>query len=261
MSGANYFDNLNQTRAMNTVPPPPPTTGTATAFGDNSLPRAESPPPMDKGAQFAAYEMTSPTSGSRDGSDDRMPLNPSARSKSMEDDRRRRGGPYYDDATGAPMPRPSMDSQGRPRKPSRDQYGNIIPGSELRSKSSEGSMRSYGSRGRGRGGHPPLPRGGSYGPSRGGYGPPPRGYAPRGGYRGGPPPPGFNSRGRGSFGPPPPGMRGPPPPGMRGPTAARLWERFVLRSRSGSSSTFSRIKIWTITYRRQRPVAELSTTR
>lgn len=213
MNGANYYENLNQTRAMQSLPVPPPTTGTATMVGDNSLPRAESPPPMEKGAGFAAFEMKSPGPMSRDGNDDRMPLNPSARSRSMEDDRRRRG-PYYDDGTGPPMPRPSMDSQGRPRRPSRDQYGNIIPGSELKHQGSDGSLRSYGSRGRGRGGYPP--RGGPYG-SRGGYGPPPRGYGPRGGFRGGPPPPGWNSRGRGGYGPPPPGMRGPPPPGMRGP--------------------------------------------
>lgn len=217
MSGASYFDNLNQTRAMNSVPVPPPSTGTATAFGDSSLPRAESPPPMNKGAQFAAFEMTSPSSRSINGNDDRTPLNPSARSRSMDDERRRRGGPYYDDGTGPPMPRPSMDSQGRPRKPSRDQYGNIIPAPSLRHQGSAGSLGSYGSRGRGRGGFGPPPRGGPYGPSRGGYGPPPRGFGPRGGFRGGPPPPGWNGRGRGGYGPPPPGMRGPPPPGMRGP--------------------------------------------
>ena len=113
MSGANYFDNLNQTRAMNSVPAPPPSTGTATAIGDSSLPRAESPPPMNKGAQFAAFEMTSPSSRSLHGNDDRTPLNPSARSRSMDDERRRRAGPYYDDGNGTTN---ATSKHGQPRQ-------------------------------------------------------------------------------------------------------------------------------------------------
>ena len=115
-----------------------------------------------------------------------------------------------------PMGRPSMDSQGRQRRPSRDQYGNpLLPDMNmpLRHRTSDESFASRGSRGR-RGGYGPAPRG--YGAPRGGY--PPRGgsYGPRGGFRGGPPPPGWNGRGRGGYGPPPPGMRAPrpaPPPG------------------------------------------------
>lgn len=245
MSGQNYYENMAQQRAVNnTIPPPQP-----------DLPRAESPPPMsgttmgEKGAQFAAFEMNRPNTGprSRDGDmmgspmDDRAPLNPtpSVRSGSTG-----RGGPYMNGDMPPPMPmagRPSMDSQGRPRRPSRDEYGNPLPPPGLRHQGSQGSLgsqSSYGTRGRGRGGYGPPPRG-QPGP-RGGYGPPRGGYGSRGGFRGGPPPPGWNGRGRGGYGPPPGGMamRGPPrppppgyandpyyagpPPGSRGPASPTM---------------------------------------
>ena len=195
MNGQNYYENLNQNRMM----------------ADSQLPTADSPPPMsgstavDKGMpQFAAFEMKNGNPQSRDGTemqDDRAPLNPSIRSRSTDRER-----VAYGDAPS--MPKRSMDSQGRPRRPSRDQYGNPIaygemPPPSLSHQNSEGSLGSRGSRGRSRGGYGPPPRG--YGAPRGGYGPPRGGYGPRGGYRGGPPPPGWNGRGRGGYGPPPPG--------------------------------------------------------
>lgn len=225
MSGANYYENLAQTRSM------PP--------ADSQLPRADSPPPMSGTTAvgkpmpaYATYEMRKEVGmSSRDGEpgmgglDDRTPLNPSSREPSLRSRRSTERGqrPYMNGEAPPPMPygggRASMDSQGRPRRPSRDQYGNLIaygdmPPPGLRHHGSQGSLGSNvsrGSRGRGRGGYGPPPRG--YGPPRGGYGPPPRGgYGPRGGFRGGPPPPGWNGRGRGGYGPPPPGMRGTPPP-------------------------------------------------
>ncbi|KAK5164289.1 regulator of ime2 [Saxophila tyrrhenica] len=220
MNGSNYYNNLNQTRMMTDSSVPPPST----------LPRADSPPPMSVGTaddgkgmpQYAAFEMKN--GQSRDGTDmmmgsndDRTPLNPtrdpSIRSHSSHGRRE-----YMQDVAPPPMPmgRPSMDSQGRPRRPSRDQYGNPMGPPDmnmpLRHRASDESFASRGSRGR-RGGYGPAPRG--YGAPRGGYGPPRGGsYGPRGGFRGGPPPPGW--RGRGGYGPPPPGMRPPrpaPPPG------------------------------------------------
>ena len=220
MNGTNYYNNLANNRLMS---------------DSAQLPRAESPPPMsgstavDKGVpQFAAFETkrndVSPQS--RDGDtgmgslDDRTPLNPTPSIRSGSSGGRR---PYMDSGDAPPMPmagRPSLDSQGRPRRPSRDQYGNPIamgmagelPPPGLRHHGSQGSLgsnASYGSRGRGRGGYGPPPRG--YPGPRGGYGPPRGAYGARGGFRGGPPPP-WNGRGRGGYGPPPPmGMRGPPP--------------------------------------------------
>lgn len=222
MSGQNYYENMAVQRAANNTVPPP----------EAQLPRADSPPPMsgttmgEKSTQFATFDISRQDNGpkSRDGdamgspTDDRAPLNPTA---SMRSGSTGRGGQYMNGDMPPPMPmagRPSMDSQGRPRRPSRDDYGNPLPSPGLRHQGSGGSLGSqgsYGSRGRGRGGFGAPPRG-SYGP-RGGYGPPRGGYGPRGGFRGGPPPPGWNGRGRGGYGPPPAGgMRGaprPPPPG------------------------------------------------
>ncbi|SMR64527.1 unnamed protein product [Zymoseptoria tritici ST99CH_3D1] len=195
------------------------------------LPKADSPPPMsgdtmvnDSGKQFATFESKAHADGGRRSTDDQTPLNPtpSVRSASTNGGMRR---PYNENAP--PMPRPSGESgygNGMPpRRPSRDQYGNVIGYGEqgiamgamggMRRDPSQTSVASNGSNGygRGRGGYGPPPRG--YGPprGRGGYGP------PRGGFRGGPPPPGWNGRGRG-YGPPP-GMigrggmprQGPPP--------------------------------------------------
>lgn len=236
MSGANYYENMAQSRAITLAP-------------DANAPRADSPPPMsgstavDKGMpQFASFAVK--TEGqSRDGTegglDDRTPLNPSIRSGST-------GRRQYMDAQDAPpMPyggRLSMDSQGRPRRPSRDQYGNPIPPGEMAGLRSQRSDGSLGSRGRGRPGYGPPPSGIGYPPPQGAYGPPIRGgYGPRGGYRGGPPPPGWNSRGRGGYGPPP-GMRGPPPPGRPGPPPGYGNDAYFVgavaplpRSRSGPS--------------------------
>jgi len=215
MNGADYYNNLNQTRMMTDTSVPPVST----------LPRADSPPPMsgttagDKGTpQFAAFETKN--GQSRDGTDammgstdDRTPLNPTRDPSIRSHSSNTRREYMQDVAPPMPMGRTSMDSQGRPR---RDQYGNPIPpdmNMPLRHRTSDESFASRGSRG-GRGGYGPAPRG--YGAPRGGY--PPRGgsYGPRGGFGGGPPPPGWNGRGRGSYGPPPPGMRAPrpaPPPG------------------------------------------------
>lgn len=225
MNGQNYYDNLEQQRMTNMELA-------------ESLPKAESPPPMsgstamDKGATFATFEMKRQDTHESD----RTPLNPggySVRSASSNGGRR-----PYDGENVPPMPgRPSQESNGMYRHPSRDHYGMPIPpGAEmgaagmaaagLRHQGSQGSLgnRSNGSNGypangyppngypRGRGGYGPPPRG--YGPPRDGYGPPRGGYGPRGGRGGyGPPPPGFNGRGRGrGYGPPPGMMRGGMPP-------------------------------------------------
>lgn len=232
MSGANYYDNLNQNRLM------------ADEVEDGRFAKAESPPPMSTESTaaggkevppYAAFEMK--RTDTRDGngdvnggtvdgrrsSDDRTPLNPtrdpSIRSAST-------GRPPLEQ-TGSegrpPMPmgaRPSIDSQGGPpRRPSRDQYGHPIPpavamGAGAAGIAAAGNMP------------PPGPR-----HPRGGYGPPRGGYWPRGGWRGGPrggpPPSGWRGGrgGRGGYGGPPPGMmmgRGGmqapgPPPGYAGP--------------------------------------------
>ncbi|KAK3710206.1 hypothetical protein LTR37_010427 [Vermiconidia calcicola] len=219
MNGIDYYQNLQQTRMMN----------------DSALPRADSPPPMSTSTaadkhmpQYASFEMkdNSNNGHSRDGDpgmgamgamDDRAPLNPNRDPSIRSAGSGRR--PYMNSEDAPPMPRPSMDSNGRPRRPDRDQYGNVMygdmpPPPALRSQGSQSSMGSQGSRGRGRGGYGPPPRG--YGAPRGGYPPPRGGYGQRGSYRGGPPPPGWNGRGRGGYGPPP-GMRGGPPPPRPGP--------------------------------------------
>nr|OQO22683.1 hypothetical protein B0A51_10373 [Rachicladosporium sp. CCFEE 5018] len=231
MSGANYYENLNQTRLM-----------------QDQLPRADSPPPMSgttaqeskEAPGFATFEMKREASngqspdGGRRSMDDRTPLNPvrdpSVRSASTGGARR----PYPQGEGMPPMPMNGgpHDRMASPRRPSRDEYGNPLPamagagvlaGEGLRHQTSEGSLGSHRSNGRGgappmygrgRGGYGPPPRGG-YGPPRAGYGPPRGGYGPRGAYRGGPPPPGWNGRGggRGGRGNPGmiPGMSGPPP--------------------------------------------------
>ncbi|KXT17440.1 hypothetical protein AC579_5687 [Pseudocercospora musae] len=223
MNGQNYYESLAQQRMNNTE------------MAD-SLPKAESPPPMsgstavDKGGgNFATFEMKRQDTHESD----RTPLNPSApsiRSASSNGGRR-----PYDHEPMPPMPgRPSQESNDMYRRPSRDQYGNPIPpgadigaagmaAAGLRHQGSQGSLgqRSNGTNGygpnglppngyaRGRGGYGPPPRG--YGPPRGGFGPPRGAFGPRGGYGGygPPPPPGFNGRGRGrGYGPPPGMMRG-----------------------------------------------------
>ncbi|KAK4543403.1 hypothetical protein LTR36_005546 [Oleoguttula mirabilis] len=241
MSGANYYENLHQNRLM-----------------ADELPKADSPPPMggstagDKAApQFAAYEMQRPETRSQDSTanggammdggrrstDDSTPLNPardpSVRSASTGGaGRRPYGPPGSEEMPPMPMGRPSMDSNGGmggPRRPSRDQYGNLIgpaaamgamgvaaghdlPPPGLRHEDSQGSLGSNRSNGGvprgGRGSYGPPGRG--YGQPRGGYGPPRGGsYGPRdGGYRGQAPPPGWRG-GRGGYG-------GPPPQGMMG---------------------------------------------
>lgn len=215
MSGENYYNNLAQTRMMADA-------AMLEQRQASQLPRADSPPPMlagangafDKdGSHFAAYEMTQTSSREGENGDDRTPLNPNG-DPSIRSGISGRRTPYGP-GQAPPMPRPSMDSQGRPRRPTRDQYGNPLPPGALPppgmrrrgSQESMGSNASYGSRGRGRG--PPRGYYGGPPPGRGGYGPPPRGYGPRGGFRGGPPPPGWRGRGGpGMRGPP----RGPPPP-------------------------------------------------
>ncbi|KAF2763966.1 pali-domain-containing protein [Teratosphaeria nubilosa] len=243
MNGAAYFENRQQNRLMT-----------------DELPRADSPPPMSgangavgKEAQFASYEMkrqdtredtpeTAIMTGGASSMDDQAPLNPkhnpSVRSASSGGGSRR----PYGSPEAPPMPmngRPSTDSNGYPRRRSRDQYGNPfppgimaagdVPPEVLRHQGSQGSLgsnRSNGNAMRARGGYGPPGRGygpprGGYGSPRGGYGPPRGGYGPRGGYRGqGPPPPGF--RGRGGYGPPLGAMgrgdipRQGPPPGYTG---------------------------------------------
>lgn len=170
--------------------------------------------------------------------DDRTPLNPardpSVRSASTGGAARRQ---YMNGDTPPPMPLISnqMMDNGRAmspqRRPSRDEYGNLIPEAAGVAVAGEmpppGFMRREGSRGsldsnrsRGRGGYGPPGRGRGFGPPRGGgYGPPRGGYGPRGGYRGQPPPPGWYGRGRGGHGNHQPGMiplggmarAGPPP--------------------------------------------------
>ncbi|KAK5114636.1 hypothetical protein LTR62_002209 [Meristemomyces frigidus] len=232
MSGANYYENMNQTRMM-----------------ADELPRADSPPPMsgstatDKQgmAQYASFEMQHTKSvDSGEGAaqlsnDDRLPLNPTGdRSvRSASSGQRLYRPPGNADAPPVTYGRPSMDSNGNgmPRRPSRDQYGNIIPAvgamgmagdlpsPGLRHRGSQGSLGSNRSGGYQRGGRGFGPPGRGYGPPRGGYGPPRGGPGPRGGFRGqGPPPPGW--RGRGGYGPPPGMMRGGrsgPPPGYISP--------------------------------------------
>jgi len=245
MNGANYYENLGQTRML-----------------ADQLPRADSPPPMSgstqiddskAAAQYSTFEMRRQETNSQDGGrrsqDDRTPLNPtnqmrdpSIRSASTGGGSRRPG--YAEGRPPMPMNGLPGADQGQGmggRRPSRDEYGNPIPPMAaagmagtlpppgLRHHNSQGSLGSNRSAGRGgpppnymrgRGGYGPPPRGygpprgGGYGP-RGGYGPPRGGYGPRGGFRGGPPPPGWNGRGRGGYGPPGmgPGPRGPPPPG------------------------------------------------
>ena len=120
MNGTAYYDNMNQTRLMT-----------------DQLPRADSPPPMsgttaanDKtDPQLASFEMKSQEGGRRS-MDDRTPLNPtrdpSIRSASTGGGRR---APFGQEGEIPPVPmsrRPSMDSQGRSRRPSRDRYGNPI---------------------------------------------------------------------------------------------------------------------------------------
>ncbi|KAK4555436.1 regulator of ime2 [Recurvomyces mirabilis] len=234
MNGTNYYENMNQNRLM-----------------ADELPRADSPPPMsgttaaDKAglASFATFEMKHTNSaGSGEGTlpnnnDDRTPLNPTREQsiRSASTGRRPYGPQGGEDMPPIPHGRPSMESNGNGMggRPSRDQYGNIIPAAAaigmagdlpspgLRHQGSQGSMgsnRSGGYQRGGRAGYGPPGRG--YGPPRGGYGPPRGGYGPRGGFRGqGPPPPGW--RGRGGYGPPPGMMRGGgrpgPPPGYAGP--------------------------------------------
>ncbi|EME39043.1 hypothetical protein DOTSEDRAFT_48464 [Dothistroma septosporum NZE10] len=222
MNGQSYYENLAENRML-----------------VESLPKADSPPPMsgstavDKngGTSFATYDMkrqeTMSESGGRRSQDDRTPLNPTRDLSIRSGSANGRRTPHAQDPMAPPMPmdgRPRYENQnGMPRRPSRDQNGNPIPpgvemgamgAAGLRHQGSQGSLGSIPSQrsngyNRGRGGYGPPPRG--YGPPRGGrgaYGPPRGG---RGGY-GGPPPPGFY-RGRGG---PPPGMmgRGGPPPMM-----------------------------------------------
>lgn len=236
MNGTSYYDNMQNNRMLS-----------------DQLPRADSPPPMSVGTattaadknmqQFATFEMKRQDTMSADGTpggrrsmDDRTPLNPK-RDPSIRSASTGRGanGPYPVAEDPPPMPgmggRPSMDSNGmgRPRRPSRDQYGNPITGVAmgmagdlpppgLRHQGSRGSLGSNASSGygRGRGGYGPPPRG--YGPPRGGYAAPRGGYGARGGYgppRGGPAPRGSYGPPRGSYGPPAGrgGMprQGPPP--------------------------------------------------
>ena len=252
MNGQNYYENVgrvNQARLM-----------------ADELPRADSPPPMSGStavdmqkqggvAQFATFEMKRQNTHSGDSgdgttppatNDDRAPLNPyGMRDPSIHSASTGRGPRPYGAEHAAPMSmggRMSMDSNGAPRRPSRDQYGNPVspigmaagdpPPGPLRHQGSRGSLGSDRSNGyRGRGGYGPPGR--AYGPPRGGYGPPRGGYGPpRGGFRGqGPPPPGWRGRGgpRGGMmprpGPPPPGYGAPPPDayynGSRSPTGMR----------------------------------------
>lgn len=190
MNGSNYYANR--------------------ATAGDTLPRAESPPPLssgntlvpgagDKMPDFATFELQQKKS------DDRQPLtssDPSFRGPGHQDGAPAVGmGMAADDGSsryGAPgRGGPGSMRGGRGRGPPRDQYGNPLPmngaygAPPLRNQGSNGSMGS-----RSNGGGPQYFRG------RGG---PP----PRGGFRGG----------RG--GPPPPGMRGPPPPGWNGPGQGR----------------------------------------
>ncbi|KAF2757363.1 pali-domain-containing protein [Pseudovirgaria hyperparasitica] len=198
MNGSNFY--------ASRMPPPNPPPPSEPTFMD-SLPRAESPPPLsagntlvnsDKGPDFATFDLQ------QQKNDDRQPLNP-VRSNS---DRDEAPGRYYGDR--------GLHGPGNGQGPPRDQYGNSGPldayGQPLRHQNSNGTMGSQGSRG-------PPPPGffrGRGGPPRGG---PRGGFGPRGGYRGGPqgmrgpPPPGWNG-GRGGMGPGPMmgrGQRGPPP--------------------------------------------------
>lgn len=132
MNGTNYYENLNAPRIM----------------PDETLPRADSPPPMsganeaDKNGQFATFEMKRQDTRSENGQpgrrsmDDQTPLNPmrdpSIRSTSTG------GGPRRHYGNGEDAPPMPMGPGGRgdgmrgpPRRPSRDQYGNIIAGGAM----------------------------------------------------------------------------------------------------------------------------------
>ncbi|KAK4971964.1 hypothetical protein LTR28_012660 [Elasticomyces elasticus] len=237
MNGQNYYEGLNQTRLM-----------------ADELPKADSPPPLsgstqvnsnsngvDKLPHFATFEMKDRERRSMDDQTPLNPRNPSVRSTSTGGAGRQPMGMGAPEEDMPPMPSGAMD-----RRPSRDQYGNIIspgvmamgmtgdlPPPGLRRQNSNGTLDSNGSNrsrgpggppptyGRGRGGYPP--RGGGYGPPRGGYGP--RG-GPVGGYRGGPqgmrgpPPQGWNGPPQGWNGPPPQSWNGPPPQGWNGAPGA-----------------------------------------
>ena len=165
MNGQNYYESRQAEMA-----------------GANSLPRAESPPPLsgestiplssEKGIGFASYE-------ARGGSEDRGMIDSGGLSQSSGS----LTGTY---GAGRRVMAP----------PRRDQYGNPLPQDDmsLAKQQSNTSLRSTPSNRSGNG-PPMMPNG------RGGYGPGGRGgYGPRGGMRSGPPP----------------GMRGPPPPGYGG---------------------------------------------
>lgn len=194
MNGENYYTNRNAVAAV-----------------AETLPKAESPPPMssdtmmsggDKMPRFATFELQQ-----QNAQDDTIPLN--ARNPSLKTNSS--GG-----RDGSDRSNPSRGPSGRGRQPV-DQYGNPIPPMPNDPYMMQNPARMG----------PPPNRGGPYArgrgyPPRGGYGPPRGGYGPpRGGMRG-PPPPGWNGNGRGMRAGPGPGpgpglMPGPGPMGRGAP--------------------------------------------
>jgi hypothetical protein len=184
MTGENYYNNLAVKREGD------PSVAVSVV---DSLPRAESPPPLSGGSTVPLNGNSSysfPTYNSQPSStpDDRIPLSSNTIPPAMGGAAR----PGYGD----PM-RPRAGSAGRPV----DEYGNVLPpGVQLRRPSIDSNRSDPAFYGRGgRGGYPP---------SRGGY-------PPRGGpmMRGGPPGMrgGYSGRGGPNMGPPPMMGRGGPP--------------------------------------------------